>query len=212
MRIAVLFGFALALLCSMGGAALASPIYVIRDKRGVVTFTSRRPKEGARYALFKPQRPAYSVVWRGWRGSWRGVPIKSQYDSVIHRNAVDHNLDPALLRAVVHVESAFNPRARSRKGAMGLMQLMPDTAKRFGVANAYHPEQNVSGGSRYLKFLLERYRGNERLAVAAYNAGEGAVDSYGTIPPYEETQTYVTRVLAMRELYGREKGAATSIR
>lgn len=184
--------------------AFAAPsIYVVRGRGGVVTFTSRQPRGGQTFALFKPERAAFSVYsYRSsWRGVWRPRPVKSTFDGLIKQTAETHSLDPTLLKAVVHVESAFNSNARSYKGAMGLMQLMPGTARRFGVRNPYQADQNVSGGSRYLRWLLDRYSGNEKLAIAAYNAGEGAVDDYGTIPPYSETQTYVKRVLKMRELY-----------
>src|SRR5205807_5339514 len=104
----------------------------------------------------------------------------------------------SLVRAVVQVESGFNPRAYSPKGAMGLMQLMPATAREFGVRNPFNAEQNVRGGVAYLRQLLDRYDNNEELALAAYNAGPGAVDRYGrSVPPYRETQNYVTHVNQM---------------
>ena len=112
-----------------------------------------------------------------------------------------HRLNPALAKAVVHVESAFRSKARSPKGAMGLMQLMPATARRFGVNDPYHPQQNLRGGMKYLRFLLDRYRGDLRLALSAYNAGEGAVDRFGGVPPYRETQEYVRRVMRMYRQY-----------
>jgi len=176
-------------------------IYVVKGRRGVVTFTSRKPIEGRQFEVFKPSRHPISI-YRSWGYSrWTAKPRISDFDTLIQQAAADHELDPALVKAMVHVESAFNPRARSRKGAMGLMQLMPDTAKRFGVWNAYVPEQNVKAGTKYLKWLLNRYRGNERMAVAAYNAGEGTVDDYGTVPPYSETQAYVRRVAQMKAAY-----------
>jgi soluble lytic murein transglycosylase-like protein len=109
-------------------------------------------------------------------------------------SARQHGLDPLLVKAVILAESAGRPRARSPKGAMGLMQLMPATARRFGVADPDDPAQNVAGGTRYLRWLLDRYGGDVALALAGYNAGEGAVDRHGGIPPYRETQNYVRTV------------------
>jgi soluble lytic murein transglycosylase-like protein len=115
-------------------------------------------------------------------------------DKLVREAAERHKVDPALVRAVIETESNWNPAAKSRKGAMGLMQLIPTTAMRFGVNDAYNPGQNVDAGVKYLKVLLERYRGNLDLALAAYNAGEGAVDRAGGVPTYRETQNYVRKV------------------
>ena len=123
---------------------------------------------------------------------------ESAYDDFIVEHARLNNLRPDLIRAVVRVESGFNPYAQSSKGALGLMQLMPATARQFNVSNPFDPEQNIRGGSSYLRQLLDRYDNNEALALAAYNAGPGAVDKYGpNIPPYRETQHYVSRVSEM---------------
>lgn len=105
-----------------------------------------------------------------------------------------HEVEPSLVDSVIRVESNYNPNAVSSAGAMGLMQLIPSTAKRFGVNDTFHPEQNIEGGVRYLKYLMQLYNGDERLALAAYNAGEGAVAKYKGIPPYPETQNYVYQV------------------
>lgn len=114
--------------------------------------------------------------------------------AVINRMSLAYGVDPALVRAVIQAESAFHPMATSKVGAQGLMQLMPATAARFGVSNAYDPEQNIQGGVAYLAYLLHHYSGNTALAVAGYNAGEGAVDRWGGVPPYAETRNYVKRV------------------
>ena len=130
---------------------------------------------------------------------------RSKYDPLIERFADKYGVDPVLVRAVIQVESDFNPNCVSHKGARGLMQLMPATAKRFGVTKIHDPEQNIHGGVRYLAYLLELF-GDKPRALAAYNAGEGAVLRYGGIPPYDETSTYVVR--AMTVYNGRPYGTS----
>ncbi|MGB2788164.1 MAG: lytic transglycosylase domain-containing protein, partial [Dokdonella sp.] len=115
--------------------------------------------------------------------------------------ATDYGVDAALLRAVIHAESAFNPMAVSAKGAQGLMQLMPGTANDLGVADAFDAQQNIRGGAQYLAQMLREFDGDERLATAAYNAGPGAVQKYENVPPYAETQVYVERVATLKERY-----------
>ena len=124
------------------------------------------------------------------------VAIPSLYDGAIADAARSSAVDPKLVKSVMLIESAFNPTAVSRKGAQGLMQLMPDTAQRYGVRNAFDPAQNVAGGTRYLAYLLGLYGGDLARALAAYNAGEGAVARYGGVPPYDETRLYVRKGLA----------------
>lgn len=120
---------------------------------------------------------------------------RSQYATEIREIASRHGVDPTLVESVIRAESAFNPTAVSRTGARGLMQLMPKTAVALGVRDSFNPRENIDGGVRHLRYLLDRYPGNLPFAVAAYNAGEGAVDAYRGIPPYAETQQYVQRVL-----------------
>lgn len=121
---------------------------------------------------------------------------KSQILNMISKISEKHGVDEKLVKAVIKQESGFNPAATSKAGAMGLMQLMPATAKHLGVKDAYNPVQNVEGGVKYLKSMLNKYNGNIILALAAYNAGPGAVDKYSGVPPYQETQNYVKNILA----------------
>lgn len=124
-----------------------------------------------------------------------------QIDQLVQQNADIWQVDPALIKSVIANESSFNANATSPVGAQGLMQLMPETAATLGVRNPYDPAQNVAGGTRYLKGLLDRFNGDTRLAVAAYNAGPEAVEKYGDVPPYAETQNYVQNVLGSLDRY-----------
>ncbi len=132
----------------------------------------------------------------------------SKYDEIIERYAAKYRIDATLVRAVIQVESNFNMRCVSKKGARGLMQLMPDTATRFGVTEIHDPEQNIRGGVQYLAYLLRLFEHDLSRALAAYNAGENAVIRYGGIPPYAETEQYVKRALTV--YYGRPYGSAVS--
>lgn len=124
---------------------------------------------------------------------------KVEIDNLIEKYSNKNGLDKDFVKALVKQESGFNPNATSKCGAMGLMQLMPSTAQGLGVSNAYDIEQNIAGGTRYLKSMIERFNGDEKLALAAYNAGPNAVKKYGGIPPYQETQNYVKNVLSIYE-------------
>lgn len=177
-----------AALCAVAGFATPAnaQIYSWRDSGGVLTL-SDRPQNAAARAVTVPVGSPMAV-----RGS-------TQYEPLIRQHASHHRIRPELVRAVIQVESAFNARAVSPKGAMGLMQLMPATAKQFGVIDPFNPAENIRAGVSYLRQLLDRYDHDEQLALAAYNAGPGAVDKYGSkVPPYKETQNYVLKITNMR--------------
>jgi len=170
---------------------------------------------GVRLAVKGGKKIIYNVgeAPRGTSGStlnWlaRRHDRRTRFDTYIERYAAKYGLDPTLVRAVIQVESNFDPGCVSNKGARGLMQLMPETARRFGVTQIHDPEQNIHGGVRYLSYLMDLFNEDVPRVLAGYNAGENAVLKYGGIPPYEETSTYVTR--AMTVYYGRPYGAAVS--
>ncbi|MDD2364989.1 MAG: lytic transglycosylase domain-containing protein [Desulfuromonadaceae bacterium] len=125
----------------------------------------------------------------------------AEFDQIIRNCSEKYGVNPSLVKAVIHAESGYNPNAVSSKGASGLMQLMPATARSLNVADRFNPKDNVEGGVKYLRFLLDTFRGDVVLAVAAYNAGLNKVAKYGGIPPYNETKTYVNRVLAYMKSY-----------
>jgi soluble lytic murein transglycosylase-like protein len=131
--------------------------------------------------------------------------LPSRFDEAVVRIASEHALPPQLIHSVIRVESNYNPYAVSSKGALGMMQLVPETARRFGVRNVFNPVENIQGGAKYLRYLLDLFDGSYPLALAAYNAGEGAVARYGGIPPYPETQNYV--ILVRRQLELAKKAA-----
>jgi soluble lytic murein transglycosylase-like protein len=168
-------------------------VYSFTDERGIEHF-SNVPSD-ARYKLLIAT-PGDVAAGAPKTQSVNWLARSMQYDAFIKGAAKDATIQAALVRAVIVVESGFNPRAVSKKGAIGLMQLRPATARRYGVKNIYDPEQNVRAGARYLSDLLARFDSNVELALAAYNAGEEAVEKYGRrIPPYRETLSYVPNVM-----------------
>ncbi len=180
------------LVFALGWAAPASAqIYLWHDASGTEVFSNvqRPPTDVSSTTYAVPNAENVRTTNRV------SGPNNEFYDDVIAEHAQKNGLRRDLVRAVVQVESGFNPNARSPKGAKGLMQLMPATLKDFGVANPYNPVENIRAGTAYLRQLLDRYSNNEKLALAAYNAGPGAVDRYGeTVPPYRETQNYVAKI------------------
>jgi soluble lytic murein transglycosylase-like protein len=186
--------------------ALAMPargdIYMYRDTRGVFHF-SNAPSE-PQYQYYMPDISGWKSARHGGWGSIGGARRKA-YDAIIQDAAHRHHVDVALVKAVIRAESDFVARAVSPKGALGLMQLMPATAHMHNVWRVFEPRQNVEGGVTHLRYLLDRYGGNLRLALAAYNAGEKAVDAHGGVPPYPETWEYLARVLRFRDSYQHEQ-------
>jgi hypothetical protein len=174
-------------------------VFTYRQSNGVVAFTDQVP---ARQHSFSVMEFSCYACDPHSRVDWYATRLfTTEYTTQIAAAARRYDVDPALIRALIHAESGFNPNARSRKGAMGLMQLMPGTASDMGVSNAFVVQQNIEGGVKYLAMLLEQYRGDVTLATAAYNAGPGAVAKYGGVPPFAETVTYVQRVKLLHERY-----------
>jgi soluble lytic murein transglycosylase len=180
----------LLLLLALGVRVAGADIYASQGADGSVSYTDT------------PTAPDYTVIIRE-------TPPVLPWRDVAAREAERYGLDPRLVRAVIYVESGEDPRAVSPKGAQGLMQLMPGTADELGVGNAFRPRENIQGGVGYLASLLQRFGGNLELALAAYNAGAGAVQKYGGIPPYPETQAYVRKVLEVYRRQGGEAGVDT---
>ena len=178
--------------CATAICSASPAIYKYVDADGVAHFTDK--PDSRRYALV--DLTPKGLTRSGDHYDPRLLARAARYDAIIEAEAKSAGVEPNLLRAVIVVESGFNSRAVSKRGAVGLMQLMPATATRFGVSNRYDPRQNVRGGALYLGFLINRFRQNVRLAVAAFNAGEDAVErNSGQIPPFSETLEYVPRVL-----------------
>jgi soluble lytic murein transglycosylase-like protein len=193
-----------ALLCVLTPSLAHAQLYSWKDPSGRLII-SDRPQDPAAKTLaiayvgsgYGVTRPAAAATPTGTSGIL--TRRATQYDDLIAEHANRHDLSPDFVRAVIQAESAFNPYARSPKGAMGLMQLMPATARRFGVIDPFNPAENIRAGVSYLRQLLERYDQDEQLALAAYNAGPAAVDKYGSkVPPYKETQNYVLKITNIR--------------
>jgi hypothetical protein len=206
------FALTIAALLSMPLLPAFADIYQFTDDQGVIHFSNVSIGNSKKYKKIKsasakeqyttaaPQSTAPSAM------PLSSSNMPSAYVEIIHSACDRHGVDPALVHAIVKVESDFNPYALSRKGAMGLMQLMPRTAVDMNVRNTFNPHENIDGGVKYLRYLIDRYEGNLSLALAAYNSGETAVKRWGTIPPFPETQNYVQRIL---KIYNKTGNAFT---
>ncbi|MBB5207365.1 lytic transglycosylase domain-containing protein [Chiayiivirga flava] len=180
------------------------------EKNGITHYTNRRPAGQKAQVLFSYIETCFACgVKPGVDFNSVGLNLTAYADEVLAAAAL-HGVDAALIRAIMHAESAYNPNAVSRAGAQGLMQLIPATAARFGVSDPFTPAQNIDGGVSYLAWLTKRFDGDLTKVAAGYNAGEGAVDRYGGVPPYDETQRYVERVNILHQRYASEMAKASA--
>ena len=204
-------------------SCFSTPIIKKTNTTGIVEFSNSKQNNNATKTLIyksnnnnvatfsdqKPMNMAYEVLEFDCfvcnphsTINWHQVKLNlTAYSAIIKQAAKDNHIDPALVQALIHAESGFKPQIVSHKGAQGLMQLMPATAKELGVTNALNPEQNINGGVKYFAQLLHEFNGDIKLATAAYNAGPNAVKKYQGVPPFEETQVYVKRVNILHQRY-----------
>ena len=210
LRTAALTGFGCAVALFLFSSQARADIYRYVDPRGTVHFTDKPSHPGYKLFMRSEAQPAAPTGLAEARAALRARPASKrssgsrEFSPLVHEASERWGVSPALVHAVITAESNYDPEALSRAGAMGLMQLMPATATEFGVVNPFDPGQNIGGGVRYLKRLLTRYDHKVELALAAYNAGPGAVDRYGqNVPPYRETRDYVQRITKVKP------GAAT---
>jgi soluble lytic murein transglycosylase-like protein len=188
-----------------GSRVLRGAVYRVVRKDGSVEYTNLRPAgdQGRDVTMLFSYIATCVACNLHSNIRWDSVALNlDAYADVIRLASQESGVDEAFLRAIIHAESAFNPRALSIKGAQGLMQLMPATATTMGVRDAFDTAQNIRGGARYLSMLMRTFNGNERLAAAAYNAGPANVQKYNGVPPFAETQVYVERVGTLRKRYG----------
>jgi soluble lytic murein transglycosylase-like protein len=199
-----ILAIALVAAATAAAAPVSAETYRLSDEEGTVHFTN---------APTDPRYQRLAGFSSGTAAGWLRLPggDSSWYATEIRGAAERYGVPEQLVSAVIRVESAFNPRAVSSKGARGLMQLMPETASVLGVRNTFDPYENIDGGVRHLRGLIDRFGHNLPLALAAYNAGEKAVTAYGGIPPYPETRDYVTRILRLFDAKGEGLGAAPSV-
>lgn len=196
--------------------AQAGNMYIYKDDGGQVLLTNVNPSGNFDKFTKKVKVTYYkdSKMYNGGSSNYNygsssasSSGNRNSYDAYIRASAARHGVDPALMKAMMHTESAFNPNARSPVGAQGLMQLMPATARRFQVSNPWSPADNIEGSAKYIAWLMRRFNNNIEYAIAGYNAGEGNVDKYNGIPPFRETQNYVKKVMSRyHSLYKNDSG------
>jgi soluble lytic murein transglycosylase-like protein len=185
----LLVAMAAAVMLLMAALPALADIYMYIDSEGVLHFTNLPTSTD--YQLYIKEMPRRSDPF----------PDSNHYDTLIDEASRQYHVSFSLIKAIIRAESAFNPKAVSRKGALGLMQIMPQNLELLNVDDPFNPKQNIMGGSRYLKSLLERFEGKVPLALAAYNAGPAIVETYRDIPPYQETKEYVQRVMKFFHAY-----------
>ncbi|WP_371186534.1 lytic transglycosylase domain-containing protein [Thalassotalea maritima] len=179
-------------------SATEDTVFTYRNSDGVVAFSDMEPLDRP----YRQIRVGCYACKVSSKVNWHTTPLnRFAYANEITKQAKQHQVDVALVRAIIHAESHFKEDAISRVGALGLMQLMPETAKELGVTNALDAEQNIAGGVKHLAKLLQKYQGNIALTAAAYNAGEGTIAKYNGIPPFAETLAYISRVEILRQRY-----------
>ena len=194
---ALLFLVICSALCAVGPSTAAAAVYTFRDAGGVAHFSSVALPGWTRFDLAEQEAPRRT-------SSPRAVAREDDYHPIISECAAKYRVEPALVKALIRAESAFDPNAVSPRGARGLMQLMPATARRHGVSKVDDPRQNIRGGVGHLRSLLDRFH-DVKLAIAAYNAGAASVTRYGGLPPFAETRTYVAKVMRLRREYLKEE-------
>ncbi|MDJ0802886.1 MAG: lytic transglycosylase domain-containing protein [Desulfobacterales bacterium] len=182
-------GLLATVLLALAPSPVGADIYMYRDANGVLHFTN------------VPASAEYRLYIRSSRPRFRASPATKKFDGLIQDAARRYGVDFSLLKAIIRAESSFDPQAISRKGARGLMQIMPQNFQSLDIQDPFDPKQNIMGGTRYFRSLLDRYQGKVALTLAAYNAGPTAVDRYRRIPPYAETQDYVEKVLRYYKHY-----------